>query len=328
MAIDKLFEDFMDRVGLGAADFTLPDFSTLTLTQTAERLRRSFFRATQAVEPDLPELQEISNMIVDGAEGSLNARFYCPLGAGIGPGPLVVFFHGGGFVVGDLDSHDIMCRRIAHGARARLLAIEYRLAPEHPFPSAHEDALAAYDWVIRNHALLNADLDRIGVSGDSAGGNLTAFLCQEMNRTGGPMPAFQLLIYPLLQFVDIRAKKMKLHESGFFLSRNLFEYFRDAYVEQETDRMDRRVSPLFADEDNLFGLPPTHIITCGWDPLRDEGIAYADRLAHCGVPVTKKDYAAFVHGFMNMTAGSSQIREAVNETGALIGRALGSRSDT
>ena len=318
----------MDRVGLGAADFTLPDFSTLTLTQTAERLRRSFFRATQAVEPDLPEMQEISNMIIDGGAVGLNARFYCPLGAGIGPGPLILFFHGGGFVVGDLNSHDILCRRLAHGARARLLAIDYRLAPEHQFPSAHKDALTAYEWVLRNHKLLNADPDRIAISGDSAGGNLTAFLCQEMNRTGGVMPAFQLLIYPLLQFVDIRTKKMSLNESGFFLSRNLFEYFRDAYIDEESDRMDRWVSPLFGDEENLFGLPPTHIITCGWDPLRDEGIAYADRLAHCGVPVTTQDYPTFVHGFMNMTAGSSRIREAVNETGAVVGRALGSRSDS
>lgn len=327
MAINQFLGEFINRVGLKDADFTFPDISALTLTQAADRLRRSFYRATQAVEPDLPELHEIKDLQIDGGQGPLKARFYCPLGAGVGSGPLILFFHGGGFVVGNLESHDIMCRRLAHGARARLLAVDYRLAPEHAFPDAHDDALAALEWVKRNASKLNIDADRVAVAGDSAGGNLSAFLCQEMIRQKKTPPAFQLLIYPLLQFVDIRSKKMPINESGFFLSRNLYEYFRDAYVPNETVRMDKRVSPLFADTDDFKGLPPAHIITCGWDPLRDEGIAYADKLSHLGIVVTTKDYPSYVHGFMNMTAGSSQIRQAVHDAGVEVGRALGSRSD-
>lgn len=313
-------------MGLKASDFRLSDFSALNITQSANALRQSFYRATQIVEPDLPHLHEISNLMIDGADGPLPARLYCPLGAGVGPGPLILFFHGGGFVVGDLDSHDIMCRRLAHGARARLLAIDYRCAPEHRFPAAHLDAMAAFDWAQKNHERLSIDPGRIAVAGDSAGGNLSAFLCQELNRAGEPMPTFQLLIYPLLQFVDIKEKKMGLQESGFFLSRNLFEYFRDSYIEHEAERMDRRVSPLFSGEDSLFGGPPAHVITCGWDPLRDEGGAYADRLAHCGVKVTRQDYPTMVHGFMNMSAGSATIREAIHDAGVVVGRALGARS--
>ncbi|MDJ0921814.1 MAG: alpha/beta hydrolase [Henriciella sp.] len=287
-------------------------------------LRESFYRASRSVERDLPNLAEMSNLIVDGADGPLKARLYVPLGAGIAPAPAILFFHGGGFVLGDLDSHDIICRRLAAGSHCRVLSIDYRLAPESKFPAAHADALAAWTWATERGDMLGFDPDRIAVAGDSAGGNLAAFICQETNRTGQHMPAFQLLLYPLVQFVDIRKKKLTFQEGGFFLTPNLFDYFRDNYIENDTDRMDPRVSPLFADDAAFAGLPPAHMVLCGWDPLKDEGQAYVSKLAAHGVSVTVREHAGMVHGFMNMTAFSTTVREAIHDAGVVVGKALGS----
>ncbi len=321
MAMDETLRNFLSRFRL--PEVQIPDFSGLDWVQTTDRLRQSFYRASRAIEQDAPEMADVSTLPVDGAEGTLKARLYTPLGAGIAPGPGIVFYHGGGFVLGDLDSHDMICRRLAAGSRCRVLSVDYRLAPEHRFPAAHADAEAAWHWAVRRAGHLVMDPERIAVAGDSAGGNLAAFVCQQMNRTRGPMPAFQLLCYPLVQFVDIRAKKMRFQEGGFFLSPNLFDYFRDAYIEHETDRMDPRVSPLFAPEEDIRGLPPTHMVLCGWDPLRDEGKAYADKLAGYGVPVTLREHPGMVHGFMNLTAVSFPVREAIKAAGEVVGRALG-----
>ncbi|WP_084398455.1 alpha/beta hydrolase [Henriciella aquimarina] len=315
MAIDETIKTFMER-------FKLPDFSGLDWKQSTDRLRQSFYRASRAVERDAPELAEMSTLPVDGAETSLKGRLYTPLGAGIAPGPGIIFFHGGGFVLGDLDSHDMICRRLAAASRCRVLSVDYRLAPEHPFPAAHNDAVAAWEWAHQRTDLLTMDPDRLCVAGDSAGGNLSAFLAQEMNRQNGPLPAFQLLLYPLVQFADIRTKKLTFQE-GFFISPNLFDYFRDAYIHEKTDRMDARVSPLFAPEADFRGLPPTHMVLCGWDPLKDEGRAYAAKLAAHGVPVTIREHPGMVHGFMNLTAVSMPAREAIREAGEVVGQALG-----
>lgn len=319
--IDSAIKAFLDQFKM--PDIKVPDFSGLDWVQSTERLRQSFYRASRSIESDAPQLADVSTLPVDGAAGTLKARLYTPLGAGIGPGPAILFFHGGGFVLGDLDSHDMICRRLADGSRCRVLSVDYRLAPEHRFPAAHEDAEAVWRWTLDRCDHLKFDPDRIAVAGDSAGGNLAAFVCQEMNRQAEPMPAFQLLLYPLVQFVDIRAKKMGFQEGGFFISPNLFDYFRDAYIEHKTDRMDPRVSPLFADESALRGLPPAHFVLCGWDPLKDEGRAYADKLASFGVPVTVREHPGMVHGFMNLTALSQPVREAIHAAGEVAGRALG-----
>lgn len=315
MALDETLKTFMDR-------FRLPDFSKLDWKQSTDRLRNSFYRASRSVERDAPELADISTLAVDGAAGPLKARLYTPLGAGIGPGPGILFYHGGGFVLGDLDSHDMICRRLAAASRCRVLSVDYRLAPEHPFPAAHDDAVAIWRWSTSRTDLLNIDPDRICVAGDSAGGNLAAFLCQELNRQGEPGPAFQLLLYPLVQFVDIKTKKLTFQE-GFFLSERLFDYFRDAYIHEEGDRMDCKVSPLFAPDSDFRGLPPAHVVLCGWDPLKDEGRAYASKLSAHGVPVTIREHPGMVHGFMNLTAVSVPARDAIHEAGETVGRALG-----
>lgn len=316
MAIEETFRTWMNN-------FSMPEIPDMHLKGSIDKLRASFHRASRSVEKDLPPLAEISNLVVDGAEGPLKARLYIPLAAGIAPAPAILFFHGGGFVMGDLDSHDIICRRLAAASRCRVLSVDYRLAPECRFPAAHEDALAAWKWVTQRDNILGFDPDRIAVAGDSAGGNLSAFITQEMNRRDGPQPAFQLLLYPLVQFVDIRSKKMSFQESGFFISPNLFDYFRDSYIERECDRMDPRVSPLFAEDDDFSGLPPAHIVLCGWDPLKDEGRAYASKLAAHGVPVTIREHSGMIHGFMNMTAWSTVIRTYIADAGKVVGQALG-----
>ncbi|MEM8615395.1 MAG: alpha/beta hydrolase [Pseudomonadota bacterium] len=316
MAMNDTFRSFMEKM-------KLPDFQTPDWQASTDGLRKAFYRASRSIERDIPDLQEISNLVVDGADGPLKARFYVPLAAGIGPAPAILFFHGGGFMLGDLDSHDIICRRLAAASRCRVLSVDYRLSPEHKFPAAHNDALAAWTWATERGDILGFDPDRIAVAGDSAGGNLAAFIAQEMNRTGGLQPAYQLLLYPLLQFVDIRSNKLRFQEGGFFISPTLFDYFRDNYVEDETDRTDPRISPLYADDANFAGLPPAHFVLCGWDPLNAEGRAYASKMAAHGVPVTIREHPGMVHGFMNLTAVSKPTREAIQAAGDVVGRALG-----
>ncbi|GAB5457938.1 MAG: hypothetical protein Hens3KO_09680 [Henriciella sp.] len=320
MAIDDSFRDFMSKFKIPE----MPSVSGMDWKTSTEGLRKSFYRASRSVERDLPDLAEISNLVVDGEAGPLPARLYVPLAAGVSPAPAILFFHGGGFVLGDLDTHDVVCRRLAASSRCRVLSIGYHLAPENRFPQAHLDAASAWKWAVDRGSILGFDPDRIAVAGDSAGGNLAAFIAQEMNRTNGHPPAFQLLLYPLVQFADIRAKRMTFQEGSFFISPNLFDYFRDSYIERETDRMDPRVSPLFADDDDFAGLPPVHMVLCGWDPLKDEGKAYAAKLRAHGVPVTIKEHPGMVHGFMNMTAVSVSAREAIHDAGAVVGKALGS----
>lgn len=326
MALDPNIQNFLKTfrvTELFKPDFTLTDFSRADWKQTTDRLRSSFYKATRSMERDAPEMAQIDNILVDGAEGPLKARVYTPLAAGIGPQPAILFFHGGGFVVGDLDGHEMVCLRLAEAARCRVVSIDYRLAPEHKFPCAHEDALAAYDWLLRRAHDLSIDTERIAVAGDSAGGNLAAFICQEMSRTGGQEPAFQALFYPLVQFSDIRSIGLSFQE-GFFISPTLFDFFKTSYLGLDIDPMDKRISPLFAPQEDFQGQPPTHIVLCGWDPLNSEGRAYADKLAAAGVPVTVREHAGMVHGFMNLTAISLPARDAIADAGQVIGRALGS----
>ena len=326
MALDPNLKAFLDKFSLpdllsfnhGQSDFTGASWKDIVT-----KLRTSFYRATRSIESDAPELAAVDNLLVDGADGPLKARMYTPLAAGIGQQPAILYFHGGGFVVGDLDGHEMICIRLAHASKCRVISVDYRLAPEHKFPCAHDDALAAYEWVLDRAEDLSIDPDRVAVSGDSAGGNLAAFLCQELARREGNEPAFQLLFYPLLQFVDIKSKGLSFQE-GFFISPGFFDFCKFSYLGKEVDPMDVRMSPLFAPQEDFMGLAPAHIVLCGWDPLRDEGQAYADKLAAAGVPVTTRNHPGMVHGFMNMTSVSIPARDAIAEAGELIGKALGS----
>lgn len=308
---DKLPFDNMPRLDA-------PDWRT-----TVNRLRRNFHAATRSMEKDAPEMAAVEHLIVEHPQARLKARLYTPLGAGVGPGPGIVFHHGGGFVVGDIDSHDMICRRLADASRCRVLSMSYRMAPEHKFPAAHDDAIANWQWVVENASSLKLDPERLAVAGDSAGGNLCVHITHDARRSGIIEPRFQLLLYPLLQFADIRNKKLTFQEGGFFVAQGLFEYFRDSYIADAEDRMDPRVSPLFADDVDLRAMPPAHVVLCGWDPLNDEGRTYALKLESFGVPVSIQEHPGMVHGFMNLTALSEPVREAIRESGKRVGQSLG-----
>ena len=244
----------------------------------------------------------------------LPARLYVPEGA---PprGPLLVFFHGGGFWCGDLDSHDATCRFLAEQAGVRVLAVDYRLAPEHAFPAAHDDAAAAYAWTVEHAAELGADPGRIGVGGDSAGGNLAAGVAIEAARHGWPC-AVQLLVYPATQ-ARRETRSAGLFERGFYLTRE-FMARADRFYAAGVPSDDPRLSPLHAELPS--GLAPALVCTAGFDPLRDEGEAYADRLRAAGGEVELTRFDDQIHGFVNIV-GVGRTSRAAN---LRIARALGS----
>jgi acetyl esterase len=235
---------------------------------------------------------------VPGPAGAIRVRHYTPVRSdGSGPEPLLVFFHGGGFVVGDLETHDGLCRLLCRDAGVHVMAIDYRLAPEHPAPAAIDDCYAAYRWALEHAAELGADPSRVAVGGDSAGGNLAAVVCQLARHDGVELPALQLLLYPATNFAaDTRSKT--LFADGYFLTKKDMDWFRDNYLGGSSlDAADPRISPLLADD--LAGLPPAMVLTGGFDPLRDEGNQYADALAAAAVPVDHRQFGPLIHGFAN-----------------------------
>jgi acetyl esterase len=261
---------------------------------------------------------EVRDLQIDGAEGKIGARFYRTPEVG-GPHPLLVFYHGGCFVLGDLDSHDSVCRAISVHAGVDVLAVDYRLAPENPFPAATDDARAAYDWAMANAADLGSDPTRVAVGGDSAGGNLAAVTAISAAQSLAPPPIAQFLIYPIIDFVEERRSK-KIFSDGFFLTTPQMRWFGSQYAGELGDtpehRNDWRVSPIRAED--LSGVAPALIVTAGFDPLRDEGEEYGVRLAEAGVHVVHRRFPDLVHGFMQMTGASGSARDALLEcAGAL-----------
>ena len=257
---------------------------------------------------------------IPGSDGPLDVRVYRSLAARAEP-PAVVFLHGGGFVTGDLDSHDGTCRLLAHETGAVVVSVAYRLAPEHPFPAAPRDALAAFRWVHANPRELATRPGAVAVAGDSAGGNLAAVTCVAARDDGGPAPIAQGLIYPA---TDLRGgtRSMRLFADGYFLSSADIEWFLAQYLPDQALRSSPQVSPLLAAD--LSGLPPAHVWTGGFDPLRDEGRAYADRLAAAGVPVRYRCLDDQVHGFLGMGVlpdGLGLARGICREFGELVDRA-------
>jgi acetyl esterase/lipase len=219
------------------------------------------------------------------------ARLYAPEQR---DGALLVYFHGGGHVLGSLDSHDQTCRFLAREARLCVLSVDYRLAPEHPFPAAVEDASAAYEWALENAAEIGVDAGRIAVGGDSAGGNLAAVVSQLASRK----PAMQLLIYPVCDYTEKRPS-YRLFGDGFLLTERNMDWYRGHYLPSEEAAHDPRASPLLAED--LSGSPRTYMAIAGFDPLRDEALAYGRRLEEAGVDLTLELHPGLVHGFANMT---------------------------
>ncbi|MEP7202444.1 MAG: alpha/beta hydrolase [Ilumatobacteraceae bacterium] len=251
---------------------------------------------------------------VDGAE--IDARIYTPQGDG--PYPIVMFFHGGGWVICGLDTHDNVARAICRDAEAVVVSVAYRMAPEFKFPTAAHDCFAATKWVAANATLLGADASRLAVCGDSAGGNLSAVVSQMARDEGGPAVSYAALIYPA---VDMTRNGGSLDENakGYFLETDGMEWFMNHYL-AESERADVKASPLL--HHNLVGLPDTFIATCEYDPLRDEGEAYGEALRANGVHVDQKRYDGLIHGAANMTGVLDGGRQLVADTAAHLRAAL------
>ncbi|HEU4707434.1 MAG TPA: alpha/beta hydrolase [Solirubrobacterales bacterium] len=256
---------------------------------------------------------------IAGPDGSMGARLYVPPQTPE-PSPLLVYYHGGGWVIGDLGTHDDPCRFLASRAGTRVLSIDYRLAPEHPFPAAAEDAFAAYEWALANIERLGADPGRIGVGGDSAGGNLAATTCLQARDAGAPLPAMQLLIYPVTETAGTAASR-RTFEEGFLLTRADMDWFEERYLPPGSDRGDQRVDLLNAPD--LSGLPPAYIAVAGFDPLRDEALAFAERLRAAGTPAATRLHPGLVHSFANLTAICPSARAAMLEAAGAVRMGLG-----
>lgn len=244
----------------------------------------------------------------DETVAGLPARFYEPTGA---PdiGPMLVFFHGGGWIYGDLDSHDAVCRVLAERAGVRVLALDYTLSPEVVFPAAYDECLRAYAEIVERAGDWGADRDRLAVGGDSAGGNLATVVAIEAARQGWPC-AFQLLVYPLTDMTG-EAQSRQTFGSGFYLTSEFMALARESYVPDAETWTDPRISPLYADLP--AGLAPAFVATAGFDPLRDEGEAYAERLRAAGVKVEQVRFRGMIHGFFNMVGVGREAKSAVGE---------------
>jgi acetyl esterase len=291
-----------------------PELRQLTPTQARARVARD--AATFVGKP--PALERVLELSLDGPAGPLRGRLYVPRHTPA-PGGLLVYFHGGGFVVGDLDTHEASCRFLAAQAETRVLSVDYRLAPEHRFPAALDDALAAFHWAAEHASELGADPARIAVGGDSAGGNLAAGVARlatdEASETGDAAPVFQLLLYPWLDLAEKRPSYRQFGE-GFYLTESDLDWYRGHYLPDLHQAGDPRCSPLRAEK--LAGVAPAYVATAGFDPLRDEGEEYARRLRAAGVPAALRRHRGLIHGFFNTATVGRAGREAVIEAaGAL-----------
>ena len=261
----------------------------------------------------------VTERSIDGPGGPIRLRFYTPRGA-TDEAPGLMYLHGGGFMHGDLDSHDSICRRLAEQAKVRVVAVDYRLAPEAPFPAAVEDVWTAWQWVNAHASGIGIEPSRIAVGGDSAGGNLSAVVAMRAVREGGPAPAFQLLIYPATQF-GAPTKSRDLYAEGFYLTRAGIELADETYLVGDEDLDDWRLSPLRNDP---TGVAPACVVTAGFDPLLDEGEEYAERMRDAGVPVEYLCEEGLVHAFVNMGGIGRSAPAAIRRISAALQRGLAS----
>jgi acetyl esterase len=275
---------------------------------TVEHARAGFQAGTVGVRDaaTLPQVRSVEDITVPGGDGPRAARIYRP--DVDGPAPTMVYFHGGGFVIGDIETHDDHARLICRDGQMVVLSVDYRLAPEHPFPAGFEDCFAATQWAAANIDSLGADASRLVVGGDSAGGNLAATVALA-TRSEGPHLAAQFLLYPSVDFVEDADYPSRIENAeGYFLTADDMLWFRGHYVPADADPRDPRLSPLHAGDHS--GAPPAVIGVAEFDPLRDEGLAYSKALADAGVEVVVRRYDGMIHGFFGMTVFSQAAAEA------------------
>lgn len=281
--------------------------------QEARRLyrERRFF-----TQPDPPDVAEVRDLQADGVP----VRLYRSRALSAGERqPVLVYFHGGGWVIGDRDTHDVLCRELALAAGCAVVSVDYRMGPEHRFPAAVDDCVAATVWVQAQAAALGLDAVRLAVGGDSAGGNLAAVVCLALRDAGKLLPAFQLLIYPA---TDMRAvaPSHTANAQGYLLTADSIAYYRGHYITDAAQWSDWRASPLLAERHD--GLPPALVLTAGYDPLRDEGRQYADKLSAAGVPCQYVCFERQIHGFVPMGRVIDEAKTAVALCAGVLRRAL------
>lgn len=298
MPLDPQAKALFDFLGLTQ----MAPFETLTPKEARARFEElAEARRQMAVEP----VNQVRNLTIPGPAGEIPIRVYSPKVES--PSPALIYFHGGGWVLGDLESHDHVCRALANSASCVVISVDYRLAPEHKFPAAVHDSYAAVEWIAERAGELGVDRSRIAVGGDSAGGNLAAVVSQIARDRSGPSIAYQLLIYP---GTDMQMSMPSIDENadGPLLTKAAIQWFVNHYLNGEADRTDPLASPLLAS--NLQRLPPAFIITAECDPLRDEGEEYGRRLEEAGVDVDVQRYDGMPHGFFSFGAALDGGRRA------------------
>jgi acetyl esterase len=305
MKLDPQAEAVLQRV----ANSKLPQYWQLSAPEA-----RKLYRDTRGVlASPAPDVAHVEDLLMPGPGGAVALRYYRPSGSQRDePLPVLVFFHGGGWTIGDLDTHDIVCRGLANAGLCAVVSVDYRLAPEHKFPAAVDDATAATHWVHANAARLVLDASRLAVGGDSAGGNLAAAVAITFRDTWAPELKLQLLIYPAVDFTLSTESHRQLAE-GYLLTRKSIDWFTANYLRGADDAKDWRASPLFANDHSR--LAPAYIFTAGYDPLRDEGHAYADKLHAAGVSVTYECFEGMIHGFIGMGGVIAAANHAIYRAG-------------
>ena len=296
----------------------VPPLYTLTPQAAREAYRRRA-RLTQAAPTALAEVRDLD---WPGPAGASRARLYRPALDRLLPG--LLYLHGGGWTIGDLDTHDVVCRDLAAGSGCAVVALDYRLAPEHPFPAAADDTLAGWRWLHAAAGGLGIDAGRIAVGGDSAGGNLAAGVCLDLRDAGEAVPAFQLLIYPSTDQRAV-APSHTSNGQGYLLTRETVDYYRDNYLPDPATRVDPRTSPLL--HRDLGCLPPALVLTAGFDPLRDEGLQYADALSAAGVATQYVCFERQIHGFITMGGAIGEAATALALCAAALRTALATDPD-
>jgi acetyl esterase len=314
MPLDRQAKRILDMLAAGGMPAGSTHFSPA-------KMRQAMLRLAEALDvKDIP-IGRVENRDLPGPGGALAVRIYTP-GAvkEQQESPGIVYFHGGACVYCGIETHDGLCRMLANSSGCRIIAVDYRLAPEHPFPAAVEDSYFASAWVGQHARQLNIDSTRIAVAGDSAGGTLAAVVCQRAKREGGPRLALQVLICPVTDLSQV-SESWTAYGEQFFLDRKTLDWAISQYCPADTDLADVRISPLRALD--LAGLPPAHIHTAEFDPVRDEGNAYAQALARAGVPVRYVCHAGMIHHFYCMAGAISYAQTAIAQAGEAIRAALG-----
>jgi acetyl esterase/lipase len=314
MPLDRHAKRLLEMIAAGKGD---------TGTElTPESMRRSMTRLAEAADVRSVPIGGIEDHEVSGPGGPIRIRIYTPCDVDAGLLPCIVYFHGGTGVFCGIGTHDGLCRLLASSSGCKVISSDYRLAPEHPFPAAIEDGAYVTHWVAEHAADLEVDPERLVVAGDSAGGTIAAVICQLATLGGGPRIALQALLCPVTDLAE-EAESRRAFAEGFFIERSTLEWAKSMYC-AGTDLTDPRISPLRAK--SLVGLPPAHVHTAEFDPMRDEGEAYAKALAAAGVPVRYTCHAGLIHHFYCMAGAIPTGRAALASVGAAIRNALSAAS--